>query len=54
MDGLIVLLLLALIVAWTVGRVRRGAGLRTGGNTYVAAMVVFALVVLMLYATSQG
>lgn len=54
MDGLIVLLLLALIVAWVVGRTRRRAGLGTAGRTYAAAMVIFALIVLLLYATSQG
>lgn len=54
MDGLIVLLLLALLVAWAVGRARRRAGFGTPGRTYVAAMVIFALVVLALYATSQG
>lgn len=53
-DGLIVLLLLALVVAWAVGRTRRRVGFATRGRTYVAAMVIFVLVVLALYATSQG
>lgn len=54
MDGLIVLLLLALIAAWVFGRTRRRAGFGTRGSTYVAAAVIFVLVVLALYATSQG
>lgn len=54
MEGLIVLLLLALIVAWAVGRTRRRVGFATRGSTYTGVIVIFVLVVLALYASSRG
>lgn len=52
-SGLILLALLAIIVAFIWTRIRRRAGLSVTGRHWAAAMVVFALVVLALYATAQ-
>jgi fumarate reductase subunit D len=52
-SGLILLALLAIIVAFFWTRIRRKAGLSVTGRHWIAAIVVFALVVLALYATAQ-
>jgi hypothetical protein len=52
-SGLILLALLAIVVAFFWTRMRRRAGLNVTGRHWAAAIVVFALVVLALYATSQ-
>jgi hypothetical protein len=52
-SGLILLALLAILVAFFWTRIRRRAGLGVTGRHWAAAIVVFTLVVLTLYATSQ-
>lgn len=52
-SGLILLALLGVLVAlfWT--RLRRRAGLGVTGRNWAAAIIIFALVVLALWANSH-
>jgi hypothetical protein len=52
-SGLILLALLAVLVAWFVTRMRRRAGLGVTGRHWAAAIVIFALVVLALWANAH-
>jgi len=52
-SGLILLALLAIIVGFFWTRLRRRAGLSVTGRHWTAAIVVFALVVLAMYAVAQ-
>jgi hypothetical protein len=52
-SGLILLALLAVLVAFFWTRLRRRAGLSVTGKHWGAAIVVFSIVVLLLWATSQ-
>lgn len=51
-SGVILLALLAVIVAYLWTRLRRRAGLSVTGKHWAAAIVVFAIVALLLWATS--
>jgi hypothetical protein len=51
-SGVILLALLAVIVAYFWTRLRRRAGLGVTGRHWAAAIVVFAIVALLLWATS--
>jgi hypothetical protein len=50
-SGLILLVFLALIVAWLWTRGRRRIGLSVNGNTWIGVIVVFVFVVLLFWAT---
>ncbi len=52
-PGLILLALLAVLVAYFWTRLRRRAGLGVTGRHWTAAIVIFAIVVLALWATSR-
>jgi hypothetical protein len=54
MSGLILLVFLAVLVAYFWNRFRGRAGLTVSGRTWAGVMVVFALLVLMLWASSKG
>jgi hypothetical protein len=49
-SGLILLVFLALIVAWFWTRGRRRLGLSVNGNTWIGVIVVFVIVVLLFWA----
>lgn len=51
-SGVILLALLAVIVAYLWTRLRRRADLSVTGRHWAAAMVVFAIAVLLLWATA--
>jgi len=51
-SGVILLALLAIIVGYLWTRLRRRAGLHVTGKHWAAAIVVFAIVALLLWATS--
>jgi ABC-type uncharacterized transport system permease subunit len=51
-SGLILLALLAVLVGFGWTRLRRRAGLSVTGRHWAAAIVIFAIVVLALWATS--
>jgi hypothetical protein len=52
-PGLILLALLAVLVAFFWTRLRRRAGLGVTGRHWAAAIVIFTIVVLALWATSH-
>lgn len=52
-DGLILLGFVALLLALVWMRVRRRAGMRTGGSVLAAAVAFFAIAILILWATSR-
>lgn len=52
-SGLILLALLAVIVAFFWTRLRRRAGFSVTGTHWMAAIVIFAIVVLALWASSH-
>ncbi|MGA3155549.1 MAG: hypothetical protein ACLPN6_17180 [Streptosporangiaceae bacterium] len=51
-DGLILLVVLAVLTAYFVTRARRRMGLVTTGRTWVTVIVGFVLVVLALWAAA--
>ena len=52
-SGVILLALLAVLVGFFWTRLRKKAGLGVAGKHWTAAIVVFSLVVLALWATSS-
>ncbi len=52
-SGLILLALLAVLVGFFWTRLRRRAGLGVTGRHWIAAIIIFAVVVLALWATSH-
>jgi hypothetical protein len=52
-SGLILLAFLGVIVAFFWTRIRRRVGLSISGRNWAAAIVIFALVVLALWANSR-
>ncbi|HEY0716528.1 MAG TPA: hypothetical protein VGD68_02835 [Streptosporangiaceae bacterium] len=54
MTGVILLLFLAVIVAFFWQKLRRRAGLGVSSRTWLAVISVFVLVVALLYASSVG
>jgi hypothetical protein len=53
-DGFIVLALLAILVAWGIGKIRKRVNMRTDRKIYTGIIVVFAIVALALWATHRG
>lgn len=53
MDGLIMVLLFALIAAWLFGRIARMFNMAVKPKSYVTMAVVVVIAVLLLYAASQ-
>jgi hypothetical protein len=49
-SGLILLVFLALLVAWFWTRGRKRLGLSVNGNTWIGVIVVFVIVVLLFWA----
>lgn len=54
MTGVILLLFLAVIVAFFWQKLRRRAGLGVSSRTWLGVISVFVLVVALLYASSVG
>ena len=54
MTGVILLLFLAILVAFFWQKLRKRAGLGVSSKTWMGAIAVFVLVVALLYASSQG
>jgi hypothetical protein len=54
MTGLILLVFIAAIVAFGWTRLRGKMGMGVAGKHWIGAIVVVVLLVLMLYASSQG
>jgi hypothetical protein len=54
MSGLILLVFIAVLVAYFWNRFRGRAGLTVSGRTWAGVIVVFVLLVLMLWASSKG
>lgn len=52
MDGLIVVLLLAVVAAWLLGRIAKMANMALRPKSYVTMVVVVVIGVLVLYAAS--
>jgi hypothetical protein len=52
-SGLVLLALLAVLVAYFWTRLRRRFGLGVSGKHWTAAIVIFAMVVLALWANSH-
>lgn len=52
-TGLILLLLLAAIFAVLVSKGRKRLGLEMSGRTWIAAIVGFAIIVLVIYVAQQ-
>jgi hypothetical protein len=52
-NGIILLLVLALIVAYVITRTRRRMGLIVTGKTWIAIMTGFVIVVLAAWAASS-
>jgi succinate dehydrogenase hydrophobic anchor subunit len=53
-TGVILLLFLAVLVAFFWQKLRKRAGLGVSSKTWMGVIVVFVLVVALLYASSQG
>jgi hypothetical protein len=54
MDGLILLVFLAVIVAYLLSRFRGRLGLASSASTWIGVIVVFVMVVLLLWVSGQG
>ena len=54
MSGVILLLFLAVLVAFFWQKLRKRAGLGVSSKTWMGAICVFVLVVALLYANSVG
>jgi hypothetical protein len=52
-SGLILLVVIAVIVAWFWNRGRRRLGLRISGGTWTGPIIVFVLVILLFWASSH-
>lgn len=53
MAGVILLVFIALLVAYLWNRFRGRAGLKVSGSTWLGAVIVVIMLVLMLWASSQ-
>jgi hypothetical protein len=53
-GGIILLVFLALIVAFFWNKLRGRAGLKVSAGTWTGVIVVFVLVVLMMWSSSHG
>ena len=52
-DGFVVLALLAILLAWGIGKIRKRVNMRTDRRIYAGIIVVFAIVALALWATHR-
>lgn len=53
-DGFVVLALLAILVAWGIGKIRKRVNMRTDRKIYAGIIVIFVIVALALWATHRG
>lgn len=53
MSGLILLVFIAVLVAWLVNKFRRRLGLMTSPRAWVGAIVVVVVVVFLLWGSRQ-
>lgn len=51
-QGIVLLLVLAVIVAYVVARTRRRMGMVVTGKTWIAVMAAFVIIVLALWAAT--
>ncbi|MBV9381096.1 MAG: hypothetical protein JOY82_25525 [Streptosporangiaceae bacterium] len=54
MSGLILLVFLAVIVAWFWNKGRRRIGLSINSKTWTGVIVVFVIAMLLFWASGQG
>lgn len=54
MSGIILLVFIALIIAFFWNKLRGRAGLKVSGATWAGVIVVVVLLVLMMFASSHG
>lgn len=52
-DGFVVLALLAILVAWGIGKIRKRVNMRTDRKVYTGIIVVFVIVALALWVTNR-
>ena len=52
-DGLILAALIGVGVAWLFTRIRRRMGMPVNGKHWVAAVVVFVVIIVLAYAASH-
>lgn len=52
-DGFVVLAVLAILLAWGIGKIRKRVNMRTDRKVYTGIIVVFAIVALALWATHR-
>lgn len=50
-DGFVVLAVLAIVLAWGIGKIRKRVNMRTDRRVYAGIIVVFVIVALALWAT---
>ena len=52
-DGFVVLAVLAILVAWGIGKIRKRVNMRTDRRVYAGVIVVFVIVALALWVTNR-